>query len=461
MEAALAAIPEQLARRARLLPLALVDGRLHVGAAPDEPPSAAALDLLRTAAGMQETAVHPVVDVSARILRAYGGRRLARLVAERSDDAVAVLDALLDDAFGRGASDLHLDATADGVWARRRIDGDLHEAAVLDARLRVPLLARIKVRAGLDAAERRRPQDGRFEHDTGDGALDVRVATLPTRHGERATLRLLARDAEAADLALLGLPRGCLDAIERSVVAADGLVIVCGPTGSGKTTTLHAMLARLTGSPRNIVTLEDPIERVVAGTSQTQVEPSIGLTFDVGLRHLLRHDPDVMLIGEVRDAATAQLAVEAAHTGHLVLASLHAIDAPSAFARLTELGVAAPLVADTLRLVVAQRLLAVPCPSCGGTRRLQSLPCPTCEGSGTQGRRAVAETIEIDEDLRRALREDRGAASVHEALTRACRPRLRDVALERARTGEARRSDAEQRTPEGRTGMTLHSSREG
>jgi type II secretory ATPase GspE/PulE/Tfp pilus assembly ATPase PilB-like protein len=410
---------------------------------------------------MRDTEVHPVVDVVARIVRAYGSRRLAALVADRSDDAVAVLDALLDDAFGRGASDLHLDATEHGLWARRRIDGDLHDAALLDAQLRIPVLARIKVRAGLDAAERRRPQDGRFEHDIGDGSLDVRVATLPTRHGERATLRLLARDAKAADLALLGLPIPCLDAIERAVAAADGLIIVCGPTGSGKTTTLHAMLARLTRSPRNIVTLEDPIERVVPGTSQTQVEPTIGLTFEVGLRHLLRHDPDVMLIGEVRDAATAQLAVEAAHTGHLVLASLHAVDAPSAFARLTELGVAVPLVADTLRLVVAQRLLAIPCPRCGGASTVDAPACPTCDGSGTRGRSAVAETIEIDETLRRVLREDRGPSAVHEALTRSCRPRLRDIALERAQAGRARPSDAEQRTPEGSSSESRDRPRKG
>jgi type II secretory ATPase GspE/PulE/Tfp pilus assembly ATPase PilB-like protein len=457
----LGVIPEPLARRTHLLPLALVDGRLHVAAAPDARESPAALDLLRTAAGMQDTEVHPLVDVTARIVRAYGGRRLALLVEERSGDAVAVLDALLDDAFGRGASDLHLDATADGLWARRRIDGDLHDAALLDERLRGPLLARIKVRAGLDAAERRRPQDGRFEHDVGDGALDVRVATLPTRHGERATLRLLARDAMAADLGLLGLPRPCLDAIVRCVDAADGLLIVCGPTGSGKTTTLHAMLTRLTRSPRNIVTLEDPIERVVAGTSQTQIEPGIGLTFEVGLRHLLRHDPDVMLIGEVRDAVTAQLAVEAAHTGHLVLASLHAVDAPSAFARLIELGVALPLVADTLRLVIAQRLLAVPCPSCEGMRTVRSVTCPTCDGSGTKGRSAVAESIEFDADLRRLLREGRGPAAVHDALTRACQPRLRDVALERARAGLARTRDAELRTPDGGAGTSPGRAREG
>jgi type II secretory ATPase GspE/PulE/Tfp pilus assembly ATPase PilB-like protein len=412
-------------------------------------PSANALDVLRIEAGAHDVVVHVVADVTASITRAYGARRLTALLLSHSDDAVALLDALLDDAFGRGASDLHLDATPEGILARRRIDGDLHDAARLDGALRGPLLARIKVLAGLDAAERRLPQDGRFEHEVVGGAVDVRVATLPTRHGERATLRLLARDATAADLGLLGLSEACVSAIVRVTDAADGLVVVCGPTGSGKTTTLHAMLARLTRSPRNIVTLEDPIERVVPGTSQTQIEPSLGLTFEVGLRHLLRHDPDVMLVGEVRDSETARLAVEAAHTGHLVLASLHSIDAPSAFARLTELGVPVPLVADTLRLVVAQRLLAIPCSTCAGHGTTEHLPCPACGGSGTHGRSAVAETIEVDDALRRTLRADPGPAVLHAALTAACRPRLREIAVARASAGGARSSDAVHRTPGG------------
>lgn len=415
------------------------------------------LDVVRVAAGAQEVVVHLLSDIDARIMRAYGTRRLTLLVEAGSDDAVAVLDALLDDASGRGASDLHVDAAPQGLWVRRRIDGELHDVGMLDARLRIPVLARVKVRAGLDAAERRLPQDGRFEHEVLGGALDVRVATLPTRHGERATLRLLARDARAAELDLLGLPPECVAAIVRASDAGDGLIIVCGPTGSGKTTTLHAVLARLTRSRRNIVTLEDPIERVVPGTSQTQIDPSIGLTFAAGLRHLLRHDPDVMLVGEVRDTETARLAVEAAHTGHLVLASLHAVDAPSAFARLAELGVPVPLVADTLRLVVAQRLLAVPCARCAGAvdpgrprereERDEREVCDVCDGRGTIGRSAVAETIELDDTLRMTLRADAGSDAMRAVLTAACRPRLRDVALARAQAGRARYEDATHRTP--------------
>jgi type II secretory ATPase GspE/PulE/Tfp pilus assembly ATPase PilB-like protein len=462
--AALDVVPEQLARRARLLPLILVEGVLHVATEDVSPtdvgPEAGALDVMMIAADAQEVVLHRLHDVDARILRAYGARRLAHLVEACSDDAVAVLDALLDEAAGYGASDLHLDATPEGLWVRRRIDGELHDVGVLDAGLRVPMLARIKVRAGLDAAERRLPQDGRFEHETLGGALDVRVATLPTRHGERATLRLLARDARAADLELLGLPTDCVAAIVRASDTGDGLIIVCGPTGSGKTTTLHAVLARLTRSRRNIVTLEDPIERVVPGTSQTQIDASLGLTFAAGLRHLLRHDPDVMLVGEIRDSETALLAVEAAHTGHLVLASLHAVDAPSAFARLVELGAPVPLVAETLRLIVAQRLLAVPCPHCGGASSRDGRVgrdgrdgCDGCDGRGTVGRSAVAETIELDDELRVALRADDGPAARHAALVGACRPRLRDIALARAQAGLARHADATQRTPSASAGL--------
>lgn len=453
-DAALDAVPEQLARRAHLLPLVIDDGALHVASEAEVESGSTVLDVVRVAAGAQEVVVHLLSDIDARIMRAYGTRRLSLLVEAGTDDAVAVLDALLDDASGHGASDLHLDAAPQGLWVRRRIDGELHDVGMLDAQLRIPVLARIKVRAGLDAAERRLPQDGRFEHEVLGGALDVRVATLPTRHGERATLRLLARDARAAELDLLGLPPECVAAIVRASDAGDGLLIVCGPTGSGKTTTLHAMLARLTRSRRNIVTLEDPIERIVPGTSQTQIDPSIGLTFAAGLRHLLRHDPDVMLVGEIRDTETARLAVEAAHTGHLVLASLHAVDAPSAFARLAELGVPVPLVADTLRLVVAQRLLAVPCARCDGAvepggppGRKEREVCDICDGRGTIGRSAVAETIELDDTLRMTLRADAGSDAMRAVLTAACRPRLRDVALARAQAGRARYEDATHRTP--------------
>jgi type II secretory ATPase GspE/PulE/Tfp pilus assembly ATPase PilB-like protein len=264
---------------------------------------------------------------------------------------------------------------------------------------------------------------------------------MPVRDGERITLRLLPDGPGGVALDALGLPAAAVDALARAAWASDGLVIVCGPTGSGKTTTLHALLTRVAGGARNVMTLEDPVERVVPGTSQTQVAPAHGLSFATGLRHVLRHDPDVLLVGEVRDRETAQLAVEAAQTGHLVLTTLHAIDAPAALTRLVELGVPVGLLADTVRLVVAQRLLALPCPDCAGG-------CDGCAGTGTRGRSAIAEVLELDAALRTLLRDGRGPGAHHDLLAAAASPRLRTVALERVRTGHARPADALRTTPD-------------
>ena len=450
---ALSAVPEALAIRVDILPLRLDDGVILVGACGD--PHPAALDAVRMHAGARRIEIHPLTAPAPTLelarLRAYASHRILGLQAAGSDDAVAMLTALLDEACGVEASDLHLDAVAGGLRVRRRIDGELHDRVLLPASLRTSLIARVKVLAGLDVAERRRPQDGRFEHALAGGSVDVRVATLPTREGERATLRLLPQDIARTDLADLGLPTHCASALMRATDTSSGLVLVCGPTGSGKTTTLHAALTRLATGRRNIVTLEDPIERRLDGISQTQVEADIGLTFATGLRHLLRHDPDVIMVGEIRDAETARLAVEAAHTGHLVLATMHTVDAPAALARLDELGVPSGLVLDTLRLVLAQRLLAIPCPSCALSPSGHAGParrdCPACESTGTRGRVAIAEALELDTPLRDLLRGTDPAAA-HAALRTACAPRLRAVAIERAAAGLAREDEALLMTPD-------------
>jgi len=471
----LAAVPSDWVRRTMLLPDRLDAGVLHVRRRPvdgrggvgradrtsDEPSEAAhhdevVLEAMRVRVGAVAvtTAEHP--DVVAQLLVATARQRRPLLL--EAGDVVALLDGVLDEAAGRDASDVHLDATGHGLRVRLRIDGALHELLTVPHALQAALVARVKVRAGLDVAERRLPQDGQLTHALPDGRLDVRVATMPTRHGERVTLRLLPHTRLPEDLSALGLPQPVVAALARATEASDGLVVIAGPTGSGKTTTLHALLERLAGSRRNVVSLEDPVERVISGTSQTQVDADLGLTFATGLRHLLRHDPDVILVGEVRDAETARLAVEAAHTGHLVLTSLHAIDAPSAVSRLTELGIARPLVADTLRLVVAQRLLGVPCPDCAAPRPPiddgaagvatggAGVTCHACDGSGTRGRLAVAEHLAIDAPLRRLLRAP--DADVHDALLAACRPTLREVALARVGFGLARAEDALRSTPE-------------
>lgn len=395
--AALVAVPPALARRAGVLPLALRDGVLHVGVGPD-PVAAADLEALRVRAGAVAVVTEPLPDPVAALLVAYG--RLTLRAAGDGDggavDAVSALDAVLDTAVGLGASDVHLEPGPGGLRVRLRRDGALHDAADLGAALTAPVVARIKVRAGLDVAERRAAQDGRLDHPTPAGTVDVRVATLPARHGERVTLRLLPREG-VTDLDRLGLPPAVVAALVAAGAAADGLVVLCGPTGAGKTTTLHALLARIAAGTRAVLTLEDPVERVVPGTSQTQVDPAAGLTFAAGLRHLLRHDPDVLLVGEVRDAETAALAVEAATTGHLVLTTLHAVDAPAVLERLAELGVPPARAVPVLRTVVAQRLRALPCPACAARG------CPDCDRTGTRGRTAVAEAVVWDAALRRTV----------------------------------------------------------
>ena len=449
-------VPPGLARDALALPVRLAHGVLEVRTrtGDDGDPT---LDELRVEAGAADVVATADPDVVRHLLVAYARHRLPAVL----DDPVALLDALLDLAAGSDASDVHLEADAEGMRVRQRIDGDLHEVVRVPAGTVPALVARTKVRAGLDVAERRLPQDGSLTHELPDGPLDVRVATMPVRDGERVTLRLLPDGPDGVALDGLGLPDDVVRALGRATQAGSGLVLVCGPTGSGKTTTLHAMLTEVAGSRRSVLTLEDPIERVVRGTSQTQVAPERDLTFARALRSLLRHDPDVLLVGEVRDRETAGLAVEAARTGHLVLTSLHAVDAPSAVGRLHELGISGTSIADTVRLVVAQRLLAVPCPACGGRgtstdpssdassdASAPSASCAACAGTGTRGRSAVAERLELDARLRGLLRDGRDPGVHHAALAAAVTPRLRDVALARAAQGDARTQDVLRATPD-------------
>ncbi len=402
------------------------------------------LDEMRARVGAYDVTAARDAEAVRHLLVVYARHMIPRI----TEDAVSLLDAHIDLAVGSDASDVHLEAGLDGIRVRQRIDGDLHDIALVPPQVAAALIARTKVRAGLDVAERRLPQDGRLTHELPDGALDVRVATMPTHVGERVTLRLLPDTPAGIALDSLGLPGAVVAALERAAEATDGLIVVCGPTGSGKTTTLHALLTLIATRPRNVMTLEDPVERVVAGTSQTQVATQGGLTFATGLRHVLRHDPDVLLVGEVRDAESARLAVEAAQTGHLVLTSLHAVDVPSAVLRLRELGVGPGPLADTLRLVVAQRLLALPCPDCAREGPSGPPSCTPCGGTGTRGRRAIAESLDVDPTIRALLRSAPNPGTDHDVLSAAVGPRLRTVALDRIARGLARPAEAILATPE-------------
>ena len=338
---------------------------------------------------------------------------------------IRLINGLIAEAVRLSASDIHVEPFEDRVSVRFRIDGVLRETASLSARLASPLVSRIKVMARLDIAEKRVPQDGRLTLTLGGKGIDVRVSTLPSRHGERVVLRLLDKESARFTLEELGMGPAALAEFRRALAQPNGVILVTGPTGSGKTTTLYAGLNLLNDQTRNILTVEDPIEYAVPGVGQTQVNAKVGMTFAAGLRAILRQDPDVVMVGEIRDVETAEIAVQASLTGHLVLSTVHTNSAVAAIARLRDMGVESYLLASTLTAIVAQRLVRKLCVHCREPyqpdeteRRLAGLPadsatplyrpvgCPHCKGLGYSGRRGVYELVTIDDALRTLIHDD-------------------------------------------------------
>ncbi|MFT4569528.1 MAG: type II secretory ATPase GspE/PulE/Tfp pilus assembly ATPase PilB-like protein [Hyphomicrobiaceae bacterium] len=332
-----------------------------------------------------------------------------------SSPAARLVERCLTEATAAGASDLHLEPEEKGLRLRARIDGSLCEMASPPPALVGPFLARLRLLAGADIAERRLPQEGRFRVSLGDsGIVDVRCAFLPVTRGEKITLRLLARKTTPRSLAALGLPSDCEVRVKTHLSRPDGLIVVAGPTGSGKTTTLYACMEEAQRPDRSMVSVEDPVEAELAAVAQVPVHEEIGRGFAPVLRALLRHDPDVIMIGEIRDTESAAIACRAALTGHLVLSSLHATDCAEVAPRLREMGVPNYLVHATLRLVVAQRLLRTPCTDCAiaappsreelrwlvrfdiqaPNSVLRSVGCPQCNGTGYLGRTPAFAVVE-------------------------------------------------------------------
>ncbi len=310
---------------------------------------------------------------------------------------VRFVDRVLADAVRRRAADVHFEPGDDGLQVRLRVDGTLRATDSVPSGLARAVVARLKVLADLDLAEHRRPQDGRIRFRAGGVEADLRLATLPTEGGESAVIRVLAAESSGLDLARLGLPGDVEAGLRACLARPHGLVIATGPTGSGKTTTLYACLRALNAPDTKVLTVEDPVECALDGAIQVPVNPAAGLTFSRALRAFLRQDPDVILVGEVRDPETARLAVQAALTGHLVLATLHTNDAATAVARLVDLGVEPFLLAATLEAVVAQRLVRQVCAECGGRG---TSACPDCEGTGYRGRLGLFELLRVDEPMR-------------------------------------------------------------
>ena len=334
---------------------------------------------------------------------------------EASNDApiIRMLNALLTQAAKDGASDIHIEPYERSSSVRFRVDGTLREVVQPNKALHAALISRLKIMAELDIAEKRLPQDGRISLRIGGRAVDVRVSTLPSSHGERAVLRLLDKGESKFTLEGLGMSGEVLAQFNQLVQQPHGIVLVTGPTGSGKTTTLYASLGRIDTSTTNVLTVEDPVEYELSGIGQTQVNPKIDLTFAKALRAILRQDPDVIMIGEIRDYETAQIAIQASLTGHLVLATLHTNDAPSAVTRLTDMGVEPFLLSSSLLGVLAQRLVRKLCPLCkkaDGQGRYVPVGCADCGHSGYKGRTGVYELMVAD-DAVRALIHNRAAES--------------------------------------------------
>jgi len=333
---------------------------------------------------------------------------------ESADDApiIRMLNALLSQAARDGASDIHIEPFERHSSVRFRVDGGLREVVQPNRALHAALISRLKIMALLDIAEKRLPQDGRISLRLGQRAIDVRVSTLPSAHGERAVLRLLDKSGARLSLESIGMQGPTLQRFEHLIAQPHGIVLVTGPTGSGKTTTLYAALQRLDAAHSNIMTVEDPIEYELAGVGQTQVNPKIDLDFAKALRAILRQDPDIIMIGEIRDHETAQIAVQASLTGHLVLATLHTNDAVSAVTRLTDMGIEPFLLSSSLLGVLAQRLVRKTCTACQGSG------CAVCGHTGYQGRTGIFELLSVDETLRGLIHNRASEIDLHRQAQR-------------------------------------------
>ena len=355
---------------------------------------------------------------------------------------VRLVNMLISEAVDLEASDVHLEAEGDGLRVRYRIDGVLQMMPAPPAHLRAAIVSRLKIMAELDIAERRLPQDGRIRLRIGGRELDVRVSTLPTLHGESIVLRLLDAGRRCLGLESLGLAEDTCAQLLRRAARPQGVILTTGPTGSGKTTTLYALVDRLRTGREKVVSVEDPVEYELSGVVQVPVQTRSGLTFARALRSILRQDPDMLLVGEMRDPETAEICVQAALTGHLVLSTLHTNDAPSALTRLLDLGIADYLVTSTVEAVLAQRLVRRTCIACAvavptdeaslremaadgvtipEVRRAKG--CPACRGTGFRGRTGIYELLVVDEDIRSEVLRRRGSGSIRAlAVERGMRP---------------------------------------
>ncbi len=466
-------LPEALARRYRAIPIGERDGKLLV--AMSDPANVYALDDIRTITGRD---VQPVVATAADVEQAiqkYSGmdgqvEALSAAAADQADDAaveieaaveeapiVKLVQAIMTQAVGDRASDVHIEPMEKDVRVRFRVDGVLHEVMHSPKNIQGGLISRLKVMAEMNIAEKRVPQDGRISMRVGGKQLDLRVATLPTVYGEKVVIRVLDKSNALLRLEDLGFMEDAYQRFEQSFRKPYGALLVTGPTGSGKSTSMYATLNILNEDDKNIITVEDPVEYRLAGVNQIQVNPKAGLTFASALRSILRADPDIVLIGEIRDKETATIAIEAALTGHLVLSSLHTNDSASAISRLVEMDVETFLVASAIDCVVAQRLARKLCVRCKEAyvpdqAQLQSagypewlwgeIPelfrpagCSACSNTGYRGRIGLYEVMQMTEEIERLTIERASADQIKAVSVQQGMMTLRDDGLEKTRLG--------------------------
>ncbi len=439
-------------KEARCLPLKKEDGRVVLAMA--DPGD---LETQRTMEVVLAAPVTPVAVAESEVLEAIEkiylpGSPMARLVGgieveelevtheetseighlrdmAREAPIIQLVNLLISRAIEIGASDVHLEPFENLFRVRYRKDGVLFDAESPPKSLEPAVLSRLKIMSRMDIAERRLPQDGRFRLKYRGRDIDFRVSTLPNLFGESMVIRILDRERVILDLDLLGFPKGTLAAFDKMVRKPYGMILVTGPTGSGKTTTLYAALDRINSVEKKIITVEDPVEYRMAGVIQMQVKPDIGLTFARGLRHIVRQDPDVILVGEIRDRETAEIAVHAALTGHMVFSTLHTNDAPGAITRLLEMGIEDYLLASALLGVLAQRLVRLVCPDCktpvpageggaaGGEVKNVFLGqgCEFCAHTGYRGRTGIYELFEVDDAIRQLILRHADAVALRNA----------------------------------------------
>ena len=375
---------------------------------------------------------------------------------ETAEDApiIKLVNGIIAQAVDRGASDVHLAPDGNELRVRYRVDGVLHDSATVPRRMVPGVISRVKIMSDLDIAERRIPQDGRVGLSIDGRHIDLRIVTLPSVHGESVVMRILDGSGGGVDLTSLGMGEHERERFSAAIHQAYGAVLVTGPTGSGKSTSLYAALGEINTPEKNIITIEDPVERQVGGITQVQINPKAGLTFATGLRAMMRADPDVIMVGEIRDRETAQIAVEAALTGHLVLSTLHTNDAPTALTRLVEIGIEPFLVASALDCVVAQRLARTLCHSCKARTIMpaavlrdhgfntgydlevyEPAGCARCGGSGYKGRVGLYEVMPVTEEIRTLAIERASADRIAAVAVRDGMRRLREDGLDKVRHG--------------------------